>query len=107
MPDDKIYTIGLMLVRDNAIGKTENPRTIGWFETREEAEDLILRNAGDMFECGFHNTAVIEEISSGVYAIAQQISWYHATYTAGVNDPDVVRIEQPDWAKHICNFSMG
>ena len=103
----KIYTIALMNVLDIASGRTKNHRTIGWFESVEEAEGLILRNAADMFECGWHNTAVIEEIESGIYAIAQQAGWYHATYTTGVSEPEVVKIDRPDWSKNTCNFGMG
>lgn len=86
-------------------------RTWGWYETFEEAEEAILNNYGDLFECSY-NYACIEEVPPGVMVVAKVKQWYKATFDETKMEiehhyPEITKCEPPPYACSTVNFSMG
>lgn len=91
-------------------------RTWGWYDNFDDAERAIIENHTDIFECAYYDYAVIEEVGPGVCAIGEVRQWYKAEYettrAANVvvrisNDPVVTKCSEPEFAKGVCNFSIG
>ena len=82
-------------------------RTWGWYSNFEEAERAVLENYTDIFERGYYNLAVIEEMPEGVMAIAEKEWWYRAIYAPEATDPTVERIEKPAIFEQNFNFAIG
>ena len=83
-------------------------RTWGWYENFEDAEKSVLNNCTDMFECGYYEYAVIEEMPEGVLAVVANEFWFQAVYYAGhVMEPKVERIQKPASFSGNFNFTLG
>jgi hypothetical protein len=46
---------------------TSGQRCVGWFPTFEDAEEAVLGNMGDIYECGSYRYAQIEPVTAGMY----------------------------------------
>lgn len=56
-------------------------RTWGWYATYEEAEEVILKNITDIFEHGYYNYGMINEIPAGICVGHLKTEyWFSATY---------------------------
>lgn len=88
--------------------RIKRQRTWGYFDTFELAEEYVLNNYTDLFECGYYNLAVIEEMGPGICASATREWWYRAEYTGGGETwHDIQKIEKPPYFEHVCNFGIG
>lgn len=78
------------------------PRTVGYVETFEEAEDIVLNNKYDIFEYTF-DYAVIENVPSGIYQYDQNPNWYKWNHDKECYE----KIEKPDFAKGFIGWGIG
>lgn len=100
-------------------GSSELPRCVGYFTSLEEAEKVLSNNLGDLTEKGYYDTAVVEEISPGLYPRSKKISWWRYSrttyeYLEGLVDPAErlptegwLPCEEPTEHQHVCNFAVG
>src|SRR5688572_30134097 len=112
---DKIYVVYVVALNDEgtdrAYGTSVNgnkyklgDRTWGWFPTFEEAEEAILNNHTDIFEC-LYNYACVEEVPCGILTINEIKQWYKAIFdTSKEPYPQVKKSDPPPWAQHFFNF---
>jgi hypothetical protein len=98
-----IYTMTVIQERNQSHGMS---RTWGWFLDFGDAEQAVLQNAGDMFECGYYQKAVIEEVTEGSLAMSKNEWWYEASYDEKFGTT-VRKIEKPHDYKNIVHFAMG
>ena len=83
-------------------GELCTSRCVGYFETYEEAKDVVLNNILDIFE-RLYNYAVIEEVSPGLYELDLNPHWFKIS-----DDYDSYHeIEKPKFAEHIVGFGIG
>lgn len=96
-----IYLITCMVSAD-----TSRKRTWGYYLEFETAEQLVLRNATDMFEEEF-DCAVIEEVPDGLLTISKVKQWYRADYSKSQELPTIYKMDAPIWAKDVVNWGIG
>ena len=86
-------------------------RTWGWFPTLELAEESVFANHADMYEDGYYNTVVIEEMRWGALAVSESERWYSAKPSLDGDDRivkyTVQATEKPKSQLGVCNFGMG
>lgn len=83
-----------------------------WYASFVDAQQSIVANDLDMFEDGYYDYAVIEEVLEGMGSRVKVLSWYHADY---MNDesrkqnsnPIVKHIATPEWAKGVICWGLG
>jgi len=100
-----IYFIGTINKIDDKYGPS-GIRTVGFFETFEEAEQRILSNCCDIYEAGYYPYAVIEAANPGIYpivddTITQYYKWNNGKYIK-INKTDL-----PDVINHFINLTIG
>ena len=77
-----------------------------------------MKNDGDMYEMGYYNAAVIEEIAWGSMAMTEAEHWFSATYIKGtcggdggcttpLETYDVEKIVKPAALEGVVSFGMG
>lgn len=103
-PLASIYTMTVMRFSKKDKRKTSQ-RVWGWYPTFAEAKRAVLGNYGDMFESGYYQLAVIEEMRAGCLAMSTNEWWYEGTYVNG--QTKVKKIEKPKQFQRIVHFSMG
>jgi hypothetical protein len=82
-------------------------RCFAFFPTLKEAKDLVEKRGNDIYECRY-SYAIIEEMGMGYMAWSKNEWWYKATDIAEDNmEATYVPIEKPEFAQHVCNFSIG
>jgi hypothetical protein len=86
--------------------RTKSHRTVGFFFDIKKAENAILNNAGDMFECDF-NYAMIEKLNEGIYPHSEVIKCYKAERNAINYDIELICECENPYSDQICNFSIG
>ena len=79
-------------------------RAVGYYETFEEAEDVVINNILDICEEGYYHYAVIEEVEPGIYTIPRTEIWYRWDREKGqyINLP-----EKPERFKQVAAWSLG
>lgn len=82
VPDGELFEIHDVIPHD---------RAPGYFRKLDEAFDCISRNCGDMFEDGYYNYAVIEQIGQGLYPNIREVQWFF--YNRG--DGSILTVERP------------
>ncbi len=82
-------------------------RTWGWYEKFEDAERAVIENHTDIFERGYYDLAVIEEMPEGVAAVEVEAFWYRAKYAQGKDDPVVTKIKRPSGFALNCCLTLG
>ena len=107
---EKIYVVSVFFLKDKDY--TDRIRVWGWFSDLETAEKCVLENWTDMYECGYYNRAVIEEMPEGVCVISRYHKWYKIEYLDKeefdqVDSYKITEIEKPEIYKNVCNFAMG
>lgn len=95
------YTYALVALK---FGEKTRARTWGLFRTSEDALECLLTGGDIHFECGYYDHAVIERIPFGSHSIAKPLFWYKATYSEGVQDPVITRVEPPPESLQTFNF---
>lgn len=101
-----IFVLTCMMMRPGA-RRPERTRTWGWFKTLSDAEASIFSNATDMYEMGYYNTVVLEEMLDGAIATANSEHWYNCAYTPEDDSYRVTRIAKPECLCNIVGFGMG
>lgn len=86
----------------DGFGDTGDQRTWGFFENKEDAVDVLHRNATDMHE-GYYDYAVIEEYEEGLCPWAENYQWFKYDESRD----GYFEIDEPDCVKNICNFAIG
>jgi hypothetical protein len=107
-PNIFVLTV-IYLERD---GSMRRHRCWGWFPTLALAEETIERNYTDIYEMGYYNTVVVEEMPWGPLAIATDEHWYSVTYAeqGDAERPDKYDIKKIDKSESLLNmvsFGMG
>lgn len=75
----KIYTVQVMWIDKK--GRIDTHRNWGWFETWTEADEVIRKNITDIFEKGYYNYALINEVPPGIcVGHLKKEYWYEAKY---------------------------
>lgn len=82
--------------------KGMSPRCVGYFETFQEAENIILNNVCDIFEY-YYDYVIIENIKPGLYQYDQKPSWYKWNDT---NDCYEL-INKPEFANGFYGWGIG
>jgi len=86
-------------------------RTWGWFPSLELAETTVTSKDGHIYEDGYYNVALIEEIPWGSLAIPRAEHWYSASMLKPESDEralyDVKKIDKPEAFRSVCSFGMG
>lgn len=105
---DKIYTVTTLYVWSP--GKRLNielperivrSRLVGWFPTLERAEEVVVNNEGDIYEHGYYNYCVIEEVFPGLYPHVGREEWFKG------GKGGYVLTAKPGWLKNSMNFGIG
>lgn len=95
-----ITTLQIQNKLDNLV--LGDKRCIGYFETFDEAENIVLNNIGDIEET-IYNYCVIENIPAGLYQYDQNAKWYKFNNVEEVYEP----CEKPKELKHYVGFGIG
>lgn len=74
-------------------------RTVGWFKSFEEAEEIVKHNLGDIWE-EIYLYCVIEEIQSGLYPYTNE--WWYQRREGGWEQTN-----KPSMYFDCVNFAMG
>lgn len=77
-------------------------RIVGWFETYNEAERVVVQNLGDIRECSYR-LCVIEEIQGNTVYPCPPISEQWFRWATDI----YVKIKKPDLFKRTINFGIG
>jgi hypothetical protein len=86
-------------------------RTWGWFPTLAQAEQTVKTNDADIYENGYYNVVVVEEMAWGSLAMAKAEHWYSAV--ARLDDErcvagyTVTKIDKPAALQNTVSFGMG
>lgn len=85
-------------------------RTWGWFPSLAQAELTVMSNDADIYEDGYYNIVVVEEMSWGSMAMAVAEHWYAAKPVVvdhQIQKYDVSKIDKPEAIAGIVHFGMG
>lgn len=82
-------------------------RTWGYFTTLQRAEHVVLENRTDIFESGYYDYAVIEQVRDGLYAAANAKERWWFRVRRESNQLQVERAEEPEWARRVEGFCFG
>lgn len=72
-------------------GKMHHDRAPGYFYRVETAFECISNNRGDIFEDGYYNYAVIEDIEGGLYPNIEEVQWFYYNR----KDRSILTVEKP------------
>lgn len=81
-------------------------RSWGWFPSFELAEDTVMTNDGDIYEDGYYNLAVIEEVSWGSLAMSEPRQWYRVEHKGDANYV-ITKIDVPEVYERAIGFALG
>jgi hypothetical protein len=120
----KVYAIGTMLIdlSEKSANRIKSRRLWTLYQDFDEAEKVVLENAGDIFEY-YYNVALIEEIGiidkndppqpgqEHLWGPPRQW-WYRAEYTTSADgeqsrNPVITKMEVPENFKNVCYFWVG
>lgn len=121
----KVYAIGTMLIdlSEKSVNRIKASRLWTLYHDFDEAEKVVMENAGDIFEY-YYNVALIEEIGvidkndppqpgeEHLWGPPRQW-WYRAEYNSSGEDGDrgrepyVNKMDVPENLKNVCYFWVG
>lgn len=79
------FIMTIRFIVDGELLSISDYRGVGYFRKWEEAHKKVMDNAGDIFEDGYYNYAVILKIGQGLYPNQREESWYaYDNMTRGV-----------------------
>lgn len=114
---DRISRCGIDLVKQGLMGMffvvtlhrdKKRSRTWGFYERLEDAERCVYENWADIYERGYYDLALIEEMSEGLCPFSKYSRWYAVKYNGPELDTYTVEpIICPPQFEHLCNFSIG
>lgn len=118
----KIYTIYVVCLTDDGMNYKYGTsikgnkykygdRVWAWYQKFEDAEDVVLNNKTDIFEC-LYNYACIEKVEEGIFARSKVIQWYKAIFDKSKIEtgpyPEVIKCEdEPEVFKNTTNLTIG
>ena len=87
-----IYTVQVLAI--NAKGEIQRHRNWGYFLDYETAEEVILKNITDIFEAGYYNYGLINEMPPGItIGHKKKEHWFKAEYgEADIDDEGYIKI---------------
>jgi hypothetical protein len=100
MKNDPIYVITMMRSKDYF--EKFQSRVVGFYHEKQNAEEAVLANSLDIYECEF-DLSVIEETEPGEYALSTD-RWF---YTYDPITEKYFPIEEPDEFKQVINLGIG
>ena len=87
--------------------KPYRSRCWGYYADESRAEQAVRENWTDMYEHGYYDLAVIEEILEGVCALPEKARWF----SVEMKDGDVYLVTElatpPDQFEYTCSFAIG
>lgn len=100
----KLYFVTTMTKLEDSKGYLETgaQRTVGYYETWEDAEQCVLTNNCDIFEYCYH-FALVEEIGPGLYNTSTRRQFYRWNDEIKTYE----KIDEPSFCKHYINFAIG
>jgi len=107
-----ITTVGFYSKRHPHHAGEMHERCVGYYDTFEKAEEAVLNNAGDIYECGYYSYVVIEAIGPGIYATDFNPIWYKAKWEGPTEESQlgkykVKKVSTPGFAKNVCGWAIG
>ena len=60
-------------------------RTVGWFNCKDDAVQVIRENMGDINEDGYYRYAMVEELGQGLYPVPNPLDGSHETWFSWKN----------------------
>lgn len=78
-------------------------RSVGYYNTFEQADQEVRNNSLDINECGYYPFAVIEPLEQGIYQYPREEFWYKWNREKDQYEP----CEKPDRFKQVCGWSLG
>jgi hypothetical protein len=97
-----IYTITTVEWPEENDEVVAHTRCVGWTSNFFDAERVIIKNIGDIWEYNY-NYAVIEELAEGLYPHPIQEWWFKWDNKI----KGYKRVMKPDKLKMFTNFSIG
>ena len=92
----KIYTVHVVYLDLKAASvwsRLRRQRMWGYFKDLKTAEACVLENWTDIYENGYYNFALINEMEEGVVVSPNKQNWYKVTYVKKANNPKVVKLK--------------
>ena len=80
-----------------------NRRRVGWFQKFKDAERVLSKNSGDVYEDGYYPFAMIEEVEEGVYPYNEHV-WF---YQWDKEKKRYCPIDRPKELRVYANFTIG
>jgi hypothetical protein len=105
-PGGVIYTLTVIEKTPGSHTAVRDHRTWLWVASLEQAERLMVDVREWLFESGFYEYAVIEEVPEG-FGIARAKAWYRASVSEDGESVSVDKSVAPEWADRIVNWGMG
>jgi hypothetical protein len=78
-------------------------RSVGFFHTFEEAEQVLKENIMDINECGYYKYAVIEIVPPGIYTYPREELWYKWNHEKDSYEP----CPKPERFQQVVGWSLG
>ena len=76
-------------------------RCVGYFNSYEEAEEIVTGNYGDLYEEGYYQYAVIENIPEGLYQYDFEPVFFKW------DNGEFKKCDRPEGLENICGLSIG
>jgi len=100
-----IFLVTALSLHGEEIQRT---RAWGWYPNAKDAATAVIENHTDLFEAGYYTHAVIEEVPSGLIALAKSERWFKASYSRKRgNNPLVKEVKKPSSLTQTINFGFG
>ena len=86
----KMFFITTIRLVDTQI---DDQRPVGFFNNYTDAEERVLNNTLDIFECGYYKYAAIVEVETGLYPSQKEVQWFE--YVRKEETYNIIKIEKP------------
>ena len=87
---------------------TTGGRTVGYYETLEEAKKCVSENWGDIYEDGYYKYAVIEGVEPGLYRSSDpDVEPLFYKWVGSKAKGKYRPIKKPRVLKHVVGFTIG
>lgn len=109
-PNTSIYTVLLCSkLEDSKYGPEFGAtRLVGYYFDKEAAFRRVKANALDINEAGAYPYVIIEHVEEGMYEPATHGQrWFFECDKTSLPNLTYREIEEPDFCKHFCGFSIG
>jgi len=97
-----MYFITVMTKPKKGSMISDESRCWGFYPNLSQAKNAVENNITDLWET-IYDYAVIEIIRPGIAYPAEIVQWYKYRIGSKKYEP----VNEPKWAKNICNFAIG